>query len=196
MSGNFTRFYEDVFSPEIRPRPDGTVVVVHPDQKYLVRFLPPEKQSLDYPEAGRDLDAMLRYAREANQLQTASIGIGCGLLITAILFVGLSLTSIWAVEAPARSGRRLLSRLICYAELYFSTSPANVRGIPVPRVVRVCLHVPRCRRTALGVTPWVWRPSWPGLSRRPMLAWLVVGIRWLGSEYMCFGPDCSPCCCG
>jgi predicted Ser/Thr protein kinase len=113
---------EDVFSPEIRSRPDGTVVVIHPDQEYLVRFLPPEKRSLDYPDAGRDLDTMRRYAREANQLQTASIGIWSGLLIATILFLGLSLTSTWAVAAPARSGRRLFSRIFCYVELYLSTA--------------------------------------------------------------------------
>ena len=113
---------QDRIDPVARTRPDGTTEVVHPDREYLVRFLPPDKQDLNYPEAGRDLDRMLFDAGIANRLYTASIGIWGGLLIAAIFFLGLSLASTWAVDAPARSGRRLPARLFCYAELYLLTA--------------------------------------------------------------------------
>ncbi len=122
---------EDVIPPETRTRPDGTHEVIHPDQEYLIRFLPPEKRSLNYPDADQDLDRMLIYAREANQLQDAAIGIWGGLLLAVQFFLGLSLASTWAVDAPARSSRRLVSRLVCYAELYLLTGALVVAGMAV-----------------------------------------------------------------
>jgi predicted Ser/Thr protein kinase len=122
---------EDVFPPQTKVRPDGTIEVIHPDQEYLVRFLPPEKRSLDEAEANQDLERMLLYAREANQLQSAVIGVWGGLLLAVLFFLGLSLASTWAVDAPARSGRRLLSRLSCYAELYLLAAALVVAGMAV-----------------------------------------------------------------
>jgi predicted Ser/Thr protein kinase len=140
---------EDVFPAQVRTRPDGTVEVVHPDQEYLVRFLPPEKRSLDYPNAARDLEMMLLYAREANRLQAASVGIWLGLLETTLFFVGLILASTWAVEAPARSGRGLPSRLFNYAELYLPTGVLLFAGLAL---LTLWISVGASRHT--GEPPW------------------------------------------
>ncbi len=122
---------EDVLPPGTKVRPDGTIEVIHPDQDYLVRFLPPEKRGLHYAGADRDLESMLLYAREAKQVQSAAIGIWGGLLLAVMFFLGLSLASAWAVDAPARSGRRLLSRLFSYAELYLLTGALVVACMAV-----------------------------------------------------------------
>jgi len=140
---------EDAFGPEIRSRPDGTAEVIHRDQEYLSRFLPPEKRSLNYPNAAQDLEVMLGYAREANQLQAASIGIWSGLLLAVLLFMGLSLTSTWAVEAPARSGRRLLSRLFCYVELYLPAGALMIAGLAL-----IVLWISVAASHHTGEPPW------------------------------------------
>ena len=45
--------------PIYRLRPDGKVGVYHPDQDYLVQFLPPEKRDLNYDGAFYDLERVL-----------------------------------------------------------------------------------------------------------------------------------------
>ena len=122
---------EDALGPGIRTRPDGTLDRSDPDLAYVVRFMPADKRDLNYPDAPRDIEIMLNHAREANRLYSASIGIWLGLLIAALFFVGLSLASTWAVEAPARSGRRLPARVLCYIELYLTTGVLLVYIIPL-----------------------------------------------------------------
>ena len=69
--------------------------------------MPSDKRDLNYPEASRDLERMVFMASLANRLYAASVGIWAGSLYTVIFFVGMSLASTWAVDAPARSGRKL-----------------------------------------------------------------------------------------
>jgi hypothetical protein len=103
--------------PTTKRRADGTAEVSHPDREYLARFLPPEKRALDYPGADRDLELLLFAAVRADRIYVASVGIWCGQLFAVGLFLGLSLASTWAVDYPARTGRRL-PRRFCYLELY------------------------------------------------------------------------------
>jgi tRNA A-37 threonylcarbamoyl transferase component Bud32 len=113
---------QDQIDPVAQTRLDGTVEIVHPDREYLVRYLPPEKRGLNYSGAERDLGNMLLYAKTANRLHTAATGIWGGLLLAVLFFLGLSLASTWAVDAPARSGRGLPARLFCYGEIYLLTA--------------------------------------------------------------------------
>ena len=95
----------------------------------MVQFLPPEKRDLNYDGADTDLEIMLFNARGANRIYAASIGIWVGLPVIVLFFLGLSLASTWAADAPARSGRRLLARLFCYAELYLPAGMLVVAGL-------------------------------------------------------------------
>jgi hypothetical protein len=96
------------------------VDALHPDLKYLEQFLPPEKRdptSMEfaraYGDAHRDLVAANRYYR-------ATVGVWITQCMTLFYFVLSSLLSAWAIDYLIRSGRRVVARIFCYAELYLS----------------------------------------------------------------------------
>ncbi len=81
------------------------------------------EKELELPWGGsRPERTALESPARANQWYSDSITIWVELPFGVLFFVGLSLASTWAVEGPARSGRRLGARLVCYAELYLPTA--------------------------------------------------------------------------
>jgi tRNA A-37 threonylcarbamoyl transferase component Bud32 len=99
-------------------RPDGRTVARHPDQDYLVRFLPPEKRKLDYPDAVKDLKALLVQAQNASHMNAAAVAALAGQSSGLVLFLSLSLVSTLLGDVLAGSGRRLSAQIGCYLELY------------------------------------------------------------------------------
>jgi hypothetical protein len=105
-------------APVLEIGPAGKPELRHPDRDYLARFLPPEKRALDYSGADSDLNRMIHYAHRANRMYAASVGIWVGQLVAVVLFLGVSLVSMWSVDYPVRTGRRPLARVLCYVELF------------------------------------------------------------------------------
>jgi hypothetical protein len=68
---------------------------------------------------------MLRYARDANRMDTAAFMLWAGQLFAVLLFLPYSLVSAKAVDLLARSGRGLRARAICYIEF----QPASILAV-------------------------------------------------------------------
>jgi hypothetical protein len=146
--------------------PNGKVTVTHPDRDYLVQFLPPEKRNLDYDGAKNDVEHMLQCATSANRMYAAVVGTWVTQFMATIMFLGLGLTSAWAVDHLARSGRRLPARIGCYIELYL---PVIVLLVGLAGVFEVWIAMVVMGQRFIG-TPWV---AWLGLLAA-VAAWVVT----------------------
>ena len=159
--------------PVLRKRPDGKLEAWHPDRDYLARFLPPEKRGLDHPGAEADLAGVVAAAVRANRLYATAVGVWLGQMTALLFFGGLALTSTWAADYPARTGRGLLARLACYAELYL---PAAVLVIASLGLLDLWLSV---GRSGMASAPWgLFVGGWAGLAVLAVLAFEGVSRRW------------------
>ncbi len=154
--------------------PEGGENISAADREYLAQFMSAWKSDPKNPEAWGELDVMLRYGREANRLNGAAIWIWIGQVVIMLFFVGLSLASMWAVDAPARSGRRLFARLWCYTELYLLTGLLFVCGIAL-LIFKISVGLSNHR----GEPPWGLLVALVAvLSGLAATAHIGVGRRW------------------
>ena len=154
------------------PGPNGKMTVSHPDRDYLVRFLPPEDRDLDPSKGTWRLKEMLERAIVANRMYAAAIGSWLTQFMAMIFFLALGLTSTWAVDYLARSGRRLPARIGCYIELYL---PITSLLLGLMGMLELGFIMGVLGQRFVG-TPWV---TWT-LQLAAMLVWAVmanVGVR-------------------
>jgi hypothetical protein len=104
--------------PRLVPVPNGKTTVTHPDQDYLTKFLEPEEQGLEGVNAALKLQTVLENTVFANRVYAAAIGGWVTQFMAMVIFLALCVSSTWAVDYLARSGRRLPARIGCYIELY------------------------------------------------------------------------------
>jgi hypothetical protein len=117
------------YTPSVLVTPDGSIV--HADRDYLVRFLPEAKRKLDYPNAARDLEEVLQRAKDANRIYATARDLWIGLPFVLLFFLATSLISMRAVDYPARTGRGMGARLLCYFELCLTAAPLLVFALPI-----------------------------------------------------------------
>jgi hypothetical protein len=96
----------------------------HNEAEYLTRFLPPEKQRLDYDGWETDLRRLKRQAASVNRLQAGYRSLGEETLSALIGTVVWAVFSTWVVMYLDRAYGRRWSNLVRYVELTWTAGSA------------------------------------------------------------------------
>jgi len=98
----------------------------HDEAEYLKRFLPPEKQGLDYDGWETDLKRLKRQSASVNRLQAGYRSLGAETLTALVGTVVWAVFSTWVVMYLDRAFGRRWSNLVRYVELTWTTGAAAV----------------------------------------------------------------------
>jgi hypothetical protein len=101
----------------------------HPDLEYLAQFLPPERRDPTEPVNANAYVIAHSHVLLANHYYQITAGVWFAQVAMLFFFLTASLTSAWAADYLVRSGRGLIARGLCYAELYLASTALLVAAI-------------------------------------------------------------------